>query len=42
MGHPTMQTTVNPVSSGEEIAAEKASDRVVRKCISAAPECSTP
>jgi hypothetical protein len=27
---------------GEEIVAEKASDLVVRKCISAAPEGSTP
>jgi hypothetical protein len=31
-----------PISIGEQTAAEKANDLAVRKCIAAAPECSTP
>jgi hypothetical protein len=31
-----------PISIGEQTVAEKANDLAVRKCIAAAPECSTP
>jgi hypothetical protein len=31
-GHPTMQTTVGPISIGEETVAEKANDLTVCKC----------
>ena len=36
------QTTVEPISIGEETVAEKSNDVTVCKCIAAAPECSTP
>jgi hypothetical protein len=42
MGHPMMQTMGEPISIGEQTVAENANDLAVRKCIAAAPECSTP
>jgi hypothetical protein len=36
------QTTVEPISIGEETVAEKASDLAMCKCIAPAPEGSTP
>jgi hypothetical protein len=40
MGRPTMQTTSEPISIGEETVTEKANDLALCKCIAAAPECS--